>query len=354
LDGNDVTISWNADDPDDQLLFFNIQYSPDNGATWEMIEQNLVVEPDPAGVRTFQLDSANLVRGEQALFRVWASDGIHTARDESDAPASKTNRPPSVRIEKPEEGGRIVIGQTLTLDGQVTDDDSAGTLPEENLVWSMDGMEIATGSQASVATGDLTEGLHTIRLQATDGETTESAEVAIEAIAFRKCRCDADCEVEDALIVAPSLVSWYPERDERTTQFSVRNRRPCPIDWQANASESWVQLGETSGETPATIMATFLGSNLEPGRHTAEVVITTSTKPEQRVSIPIEVRMPSCVGDCDGSDTVTIDELVLMINVALGLERVETCVPGDLDGDGAIRIDEIIQAVGDSSDQCSG
>jgi hypothetical protein len=52
-----------------------------------------------------------------------------------------------------------------------------------------------------------------------------------------------------------------------------------------------------------------------------------------------------CVGDCDRNDTVTIDELLTLVNVALGLSSVSTCPIGDDDGNHAISIDEILSAV---------
>lgn len=54
---------------------------------------------------------------------------------------------------------------------------------------------------------------------------------------------------------------------------------------------------------------------------------------------------PSCVGDCDGDRVVTINELITMVNFALGSAPVTTCNAGDLNGDTVITIDEIIRAV---------
>ncbi len=52
-----------------------------------------------------------------------------------------------------------------------------------------------------------------------------------------------------------------------------------------------------------------------------------------------------CVGDCGGDGEVTIEELILMVNIALGSTPVQNCLAGDANGDGDITIDEIIQAV---------
>jgi uncharacterized protein len=62
----------------------------------------------------------------------------------------------------------------------------------------------------------------------------------------------------------------------------------------------------------------------------------------------------ACVGDCDASGDVTIDDLVVMANVALGDAAVSGCTPGDQNGDGMITIDEIIVAVDNAQHGCPG
>ena len=52
-----------------------------------------------------------------------------------------------------------------------------------------------------------------------------------------------------------------------------------------------------------------------------------------------------CLGDCSGDGEVTIDELVTMVNIALGTVPPSDCSAGDSNSDGEITIDEIIQAV---------
>jgi hypothetical protein len=51
----------------------------------------------------------------------------------------------------------------------------------------------------------------------------------------------------------------------------------------------------------------------------------------------------TCVGDCDASGEVTIDEIVTLTSMAL--EQGGACAAGDRDGNGAITIDEILAAV---------
>ena len=60
----------------------------------------------------------------------------------------------------------------------------------------------------------------------------------------------------------------------------------------------------------------------------------------------------ACVGDCDGSGMVTVDELVLAVDIALGSAAVDACMAVDTNHDGKVTIDEIIAAVDSALDGC--
>ena len=60
----------------------------------------------------------------------------------------------------------------------------------------------------------------------------------------------------------------------------------------------------------------------------------------------------ACRGDCNGSGSVTVDEVVLAVNVALGAATLDACAAADVDGDRAVTVDEIIAALDDALDGC--
>lgn len=67
-----------------------------------------------------------------------------------------------------------------------------------------------------------------------------------------------------------------------------------------------------------------------------------------------------CIGDCNGDGQVTIDDLIRMVNIALGLRPVcgedggvGQCLAGDADCDCEITVDEIIRAVNNSLNGCT-
>src|SRR5512139_3525292 len=61
---------------------------------------------------------------------------------------------------------------------------------------------------------------------------------------------------------------------------------------------------------------------------------------------------PVCPGDCNTDGTVAVNELVTMVNMALGATDVSACGVADANGNGTISIDEILQAVGMALEGC--
>ena len=65
-------------------------------------------------------------------------------------------------------------------------------------------------------------------------------------------------------------------------------------------------------------------------------------------------QVSACVGDCNDASTVTIDELLTMVNIALGTAAVSDCLAGDGNQDGAITVEEILTAVNNALNGCGG
>jgi hypothetical protein len=62
----------------------------------------------------------------------------------------------------------------------------------------------------------------------------------------------------------------------------------------------------------------------------------------------------ACVGDCDDSGSVTVDELVVMVDIALGTLDIESCAGGGANADGQVTVDEIVTGVNALLDGCPG
>ncbi len=60
----------------------------------------------------------------------------------------------------------------------------------------------------------------------------------------------------------------------------------------------------------------------------------------------------ACVGDCNGSGEVTVDEVIKGVNIALDNAPLDTCPEFDLDGNGEVAVTELIIAVNNVLDGC--
>ncbi len=75
--------------------------------------------------------------------------------------------------------------------------------------------------------------------------------------------------------------------------------------------------------------------------------VTPSPTPTETAPPP-----PACLGDCDGDGQVTVDEIVTLVNIALGSASIDACRNGDVDGGGEITVDEIVAALNFALDGC--
>jgi hypothetical protein len=60
----------------------------------------------------------------------------------------------------------------------------------------------------------------------------------------------------------------------------------------------------------------------------------------------------ACVGDCDNSNSVAVNEVIIMTNIALGTDQPSSCPAGDPGNDG-VQINDIVTAVNNALHGCS-
>ncbi len=53
---------------------------------------------------------------------------------------------------------------------------------------------------------------------------------------------------------------------------------------------------------------------------------------------------PACPGGCNSDGHVTIEEIVLMVTIALDLRSRDPCPVADRNGDGSVTVEEVILA----------
>jgi hypothetical protein len=163
--GDSVTVEWTANDPDPDGddLAYNVLYSADDVA-WEPLALNIT------GTTSLELDMGLAAGSDGGRFRVEASDGFHTAYDESGL-VTVGNRSPLAVIAAPTAG--FTATGALTLEG-VAYDPEDGPLTGASLAWAsdLDG-PLGTGERLEGVT--LSGGSHVLTLEATDSEGQSTA-----------------------------------------------------------------------------------------------------------------------------------------------------------------------------------
>lgn len=79
------------------------------------------------------------------------------------------------------------------------------------------------------------------------------------------------------------------------------------------------------------------------------------TPPPAGTATPTPTATPvltKCVGDCNGDGVVTVDEILIGVNIALGNLDVSACENFDANGDGQVTVDEILTAVNNALNGC--
>jgi hypothetical protein len=163
LNLNAQTLDWNwtATDADGDPLIFTLQYSRDNGASWQTLQVGY-----PALSAT--LNTRMLPGSAQGRLRVIASDGVHSAIGMT-APFVLPRHAPDAVINGVREGERLPFGTFGSLRGLAIDAED-GSLPGPALRWNLSGpvSRAATGESFSLV--DLSPGLYTATLAATDSD----------------------------------------------------------------------------------------------------------------------------------------------------------------------------------------
>jgi sugar lactone lactonase YvrE len=69
--------------------------------------------------------------------------------------------------------------------------------------------------------------------------------------------------------------------------------------------------------------------------------------------LALAVPARACTGDCDGDGQVTVDEILIGVNIALNLRPLTDCPPFDAGNDGQVTIEEILAAVNAAQGTCA-
>ncbi len=85
---------------------------------------------------------------------------------------------------------------------------------------------------------------------------------------------------------------------------------------------------------------------------TPTATVAEATPTQTAAGTPTPTNEGTCIGDCDSSGTVTIDEIIRGINIALGTASLDLCEAFDRNADALVTIDEILAGVEASLSGC--
>ena len=151
-------LSWTASDPDGDPLLFTLQYSADNGATWQALRTDY-------SYLEITFGTALLPGGTQCLLRVIATDGANTAMATT-PPFAMPLHPPALFIEGVNEHQRIGFGSAISLLGMALDAQNGSESNQLN--WSLAGPAPLTSADSTLPLDRLSPGNYTATLTATD------------------------------------------------------------------------------------------------------------------------------------------------------------------------------------------
>lgn len=144
---------------------------------------------------------------------------------------------------------------------------------------------------------------------------------------------------------APPLTTPTPTstRTPTATRTPTRTSTPSPT-FTASRSATPTRTPTT---TPTRTRTGTPPATATPTRTATATRSATSTRTPTPTATP-----PECVGDCGQDGDVSVNELIIMVNIALGNAPRSLCVAGDRNGDGVITIDEILSAVNNALNNC--
>jgi RHS repeat-associated protein len=181
---------------------------------------------------------------------------------------------------------------------------------------------------------------------------------------------------DGVVVTVPAGRTFYSERLDLRTTYGLYLDISANLDFETGIV-TWVfaSVDPVTGSTPRDPLTGFLPPNVTSPIGEGYVTYTIRPQSSSGIGTPISaearivfdtndpidtphVRNPvgpiaDCTGDCNNGGQVTVDELLTMVNIALGNLQVQACAAGDQNADGTVTIDEILTAVNHALNGCS-
>ncbi len=308
LNGDTVPVAWSASDADGDPLVFNVQFSADGGATWEMLAQGITGT-------SVAIPRVNVASTTQGRVRVWASDGIHTSSADSSGFFTTALRNPQVTLLSPQSGLFVGANQTLGLEAMAYSP-NVGTLDREQVVWtsSIDGV---LGMGENLAVTGLTPGVHAFTVTVQDGQGSATATVT-DVVVVSDPRYLPNPPVN--LSVGPSPLVFWPKEGLNSDTLTVDNEGGTnSIDWGALEFTPWLSVSPTTGSTPGQATVSVSATGMEPGTYSANILVATSASTQNRIAqVTMVIPARQDPASCQAQSTFLLNSEGWLVSTAAG------------------------------------
>ena len=188
-------IAWTAGDADGDPLVYLVQYSVDDGVTWQMIGADLVDAE-------FTVDVGLLPGADRARIRVLASDGLHTAMAET-GPFEVARKAPRLSLSGVVDGQLVLPGSVLALRADYIDVDG-DVLADADFVWRSDAAgTLGTGAELDVRADALPPGqqMISVTIPGKIGPPVTRSATILRVPAAGETVCPGDCDANGEVAI---------------------------------------------------------------------------------------------------------------------------------------------------------
>lgn len=170
-----LSISIDASDDDGDDLYWQVEYSHDQGLSWAPLSFVSNIN-DSDGV---SIDVRHIPHSQLGRIRVFVSDGFNMTSSIINNLSIGENHEPSINIISPDDGDVFEVGMNIVFSAQVRDLED-GALPALSITWSVTGVGVL-GHGETLNYSALPIGIHEINVTAIDGDgLSDTSSIMIE------------------------------------------------------------------------------------------------------------------------------------------------------------------------------
>jgi hypothetical protein len=275
-----VTLEWSAHDDDGDDLTFDVLYSSDDGANWQMVRMG-------ATSTSTSIDTSTLAGSGKARLKVLAQDGFYQGEGMT-AAFEMDDKAPIVTLLSPADGAEFALGQQIQMAAEVYDLQD-GTLPASAIQWR-DQTAYLLGAGYEIWTSNVLPGQNQISVKATNSRgksTTVTFDIYVN---------DDLALPGSSLSVAPDQVGWHVGEGTTSLQTAtvrVSNAGEGTLKVTASEDAPWLTVGASGNTTPMTLTLTADPAFLAEGESlgTTLEVVGNAGGGDQQVDVPVSFSM---------------------------------------------------------------